>query len=260
MPDFTLTIYTTLLTTLRAQNYSFQPLEELPFTSPGKIIVLRHDVDLKPDFALQTARLENQLGIRGTYYFRIVPGSNKPSLIREIAELGHEIGYHYEDLTLIKGNVDKAYERFSANLEYFRQFYPVRTACMHGSPTSRWDSRDIWKKYDYREPGIICEPYFDTDFKKVLYLTDTGRRWDGWKVNVRDKMPGMEINPYKELSLHATSDIITAANSGTLPEKIMFNIHPQRWTNKPLPWIKELLLQNTKNIIKRILVSLRAPL
>ncbi len=36
--------------------------------------------------------------------------------------------------------------------------------------------------------GIIAEPYFDVDFKEVLYLTDTGRRWDGDEVSVRDKV------------------------------------------------------------------------
>ncbi len=59
---------------------------------------------------------------------------------------------------------------------------------MHGSPVSKWDSRLIWKKYDYKKLGIIGEPYFDVDFSKVLYLTDTGRRWDGEKVSIRDKI------------------------------------------------------------------------
>jgi|SRR5690625_113581 len=48
-------------------------------------------------------------------------------------------------------------------------------------------SRDLWKWYSYRDYGIIAEPYFDLDFSRVLYLTDTGRRWDGDKVSVRDR-------------------------------------------------------------------------
>ena len=60
---------------------------------------------------------------------------------------------------------------------------------MHGSPKSKWDSRDLWKHYDYHQLGIDTEPYLDTDFSKVFYLTDTGRRWDGYKVSVRDKIP-----------------------------------------------------------------------
>src|SRR5690625_8018545 len=48
-------------------------------------------------------------------------------------------------------------------------------------------SRDLWKWYSYRDYGIIAEPYFDLDFSRVLYLTDTGRRWDGDKGSVRDR-------------------------------------------------------------------------
>ena len=119
--------------------------------------------------------------------FRIVPQSNEPNIIREIQTLGHEIGYHYEDLTLCKGNPDKAIKSFERNLNYFRQFGPVKTICMHGSPLSRFDNRKLWEKYNYRDFGITGEPYFDIDFAKVLYLTDTGRRWDGEKMSIRDK-------------------------------------------------------------------------
>ena len=64
------------------------------------IVILRHDVDRRPLNALTTAKLENELGIRGTYYFRIVPESFDETIIKQIAELGHEIGYHYEERTL----------------------------------------------------------------------------------------------------------------------------------------------------------------
>jgi len=54
---------------------------------------------------------------------------------------------------------------------------------------------------------------------------------------------------------HSTEDIVNAANSGTLPGKMMITVHPQRWTNKPLPWLKELLLQKAKNEVKRFIVK-----
>ena len=76
---------------------------------------------------------------------------------------------------------------------------------MHGSPRSPWDSKDLWKKYNYRDYGIIGEPYFDIDFSKVLYLTDTGRHWDGEKVSVRDKVSA-EGNLTDLYKFHSTSD------------------------------------------------------
>ena len=74
-------------------------------------------------------------------------------------------------------------------MEKLWKFYPVKTICMHGSPLSKLDNLDLWKKYDYRDFGIIAKPYFDVDFDEVFYLTDTGQR-DGWKVSIRDKVGG----------------------------------------------------------------------
>ena len=54
-----------------------------------------------------------------------------------------------------------------------------------------------------------------------------------------------------DLKLRKTWDIIEAAEKGLLPDKIMLNIHPQSWTDRPLPWIRELVGQNVKNVIKR---------
>ena len=33
---------------------------------------------------------------------------------------------------------------FERNLRRFRKLYPVKTICMHGSPLSKWDNRDLW--------------------------------------------------------------------------------------------------------------------
>ena len=37
----------------------------------------------------------------------------------------------------------------------------------------------------------------------------------------------------------------------------MITTHPQRWTNRPLPWLKELVGQNLKNVVKAALVKRR---
>ena len=35
----------------------------------------------------------------------------------------------------------------------------------------------------------------------------------------------------------------------------MFTFHPQRWTDRLVPWVEELFLQNAKNIVKYFLVK-----
>ncbi len=295
MRDFTLHTYLQLLSALKDQKYIFVTFSGFLKESPSKCVILRHDVDKRNMNSLRTARIENELGIKGTYYFRMVPGSFDEDVIREIAGMGHEIGYHYEDVSTMAERrkaeggrqgllgsgrsaqsseeieselIRRAIESFKENLEKLRRVVPIETICMHGSPLSRWDNRLLWKYYDYRDFGIVGEPYFDIDFEKVLYLTDTGRRWDGETVSIRDKAEGRrqkaeggrrkaEGNPPSAISLlpsarfHSTFDIITAARENRIPDKIMLTIHPQRWDDRLLPWFKELVWQNVKNVIKR---------
>lgn len=269
MIDFTLRKYKDLLLHLQKKGYSFITFEQYcqqkshannaSWAIEDKWIILRHDVDLKAKNSLVTAEIEHALGVVASYYFRIVPQSNQPEIIQSIAAMGHEIGYHYEDMAIAKGNTQEAFTHFCQQLQYFRQFYPVCTICMHGAPTSQWDGRDLWKEYDYNTLGIIGEPYLDVDYSDVFYLTDTGRCWDGYKVSVRDKIPIYQDEWItKHLVYHTTNDIINAIEQGSLPPRIMITTHPQRWTNNPLVWTKELLLQTLKNAIKRILIQQRA--
>ena len=128
------------------------------------------------------------MGVQATYYFRAVPVSWDEDIIREIFGMGHEVGYHYENLSMFNGDMDKAFENFKFNLERLREIVPVRTICMHGSPLSRIDNLDMWKKYDYKELGVIAEPYLDVDFGEVFYITDTGRKWNNEGASVRDRV------------------------------------------------------------------------
>jgi len=70
------------------------------------------------------------------------------------------------------------------------------------------------------------------------------------------KVRGVEVKQWPRF--HSTFDITEAAEKGLLPDKMMINTHPQRWTDKPLPWLKELVFQNTKNIAKMLLNKARS--
>ncbi|MBS1514741.1 MAG: hypothetical protein JSS63_06900 [Bacteroidetes bacterium] len=251
--DFTLTAFENILRAALDAGYKFDTFENFMNgkSNHEKLVLLRHDVDKKPYNSLATAKLENNLGIASSYYFRIVDSSNDPNVIKQIRDLGHEIGYHYEEMDLANGNTDEAVKIFEKNLAYFRTYYPVVTICMHGSPMSKFDNKDIWKKANYRDYGIIGEPYFDVDFSKFGYLTDTGRSWNGEKVSVRDKVKN---SPYS-FNLKTSFEVIEAFKANKLPPKIMITTHPQRWNNKLLPYITEFVMQKTKNFVKAIIVK-----
>ncbi|MCD4737360.1 MAG: hypothetical protein K8R53_15050 [Bacteroidales bacterium] len=244
--DFTVKKYRELLISIVNAGFNFQTFEDYLANPKEKTVILRHDVDKKPKNSLLFAQIQSKMSIRGSYYFRIVRQSYDEAIIREIASLGHEIGYHYEEMDLVRGDIEAAIELFRTNLKKLRNFYPVKTICMHGSPLSKYDNKTIWKKYDYHNFGITGEPYFDLDFNKMLYLTDTGRRWNGEKVSVRDKVHG-NFN----YNLRTTDEIIGILGLDSFPEKVMFVFHPQRWDDNTIAWIKELFIQNSKNLIKK---------
>jgi hypothetical protein len=272
MTDFTLIQYQYLVAALKDAGYLFLTFEELVTQNFTRSVILRHDVDKRPDRALKMAVLEAEMGVKASYHFRIGKESNNPDIIRKIVELGHEVAYHYEDLnsalkragriTDNKEIRERAIESFRNNLKYFRKFYPVRIISMHGDPIHSADNREIWNYFDYRTEGIICEPYLDIDYSNTLYLTDTGRRWNGSGVNIRDKIrknygitPGEPLR--SECHLRSTGNIMTCLRKGSMPERLVLNTHPQRWTNDAIPWITELFFQNLKNLIKYTISAVR---
>lgn len=288
--DFTAGKYKLLLSALKGCGAPFAGFSDIAAGHPEKFIVLRHDVDKKPGNALNLARTEALESIRASYHFRAAGGGFEAEVISEIAALGHEIAYHYEDLSAVagrrpyrRGEVDpavagKAVARFRRNLELLRRLSPVSVISMHGSPLSPVDNRLLWKYYDYHSDGIVCEPYIDIDVSDILYLTDTGRRWDGEGSSVRDRgfmagsaaLPGpyagwrvkpaegslMNMTP-RGMAFRAafkagsTDELIEEALNNRLPDRLIINTHPQRWSDNPLEWVTELIIQNLKNQVKK---------
>lgn len=250
--DFSLNAYRQLLSTFQSQGYSFQCLEKFMALPKTKTIILRHDVDKNPLNSLKMAQLENELGIEAVYYFRSAKKSWDETIMNKIAGLGHELGYHYEDLSLSNGNIAVAIQNFEKQLDRFRRIYPVKTICMHGSPLSKFDNRTLWDHYNYRDYGIVGEPYFDIDFNEVFYITDTGRKWNNDSYSVRDR-----VDSGFDIPVKSTFHFISLARENALPIRMMITVHPQRWHDNRLPWVKELLWQNFKNIFKAAVVKAR---
>ncbi len=260
--DFTIGKYKKLLYALISKGYDFitfkQYIENKENFNNKMILILRHDVDFFPKYALNMALIERKMGIKGSYYFRFNNRIFNDVVIKQIALLGHEIGYHYETMDKVINNellnnnknefsseeiIDKAYKLFVKELELFREVIDVKTICMHGSPKSKYDNKAIWNRFDYKKLGIVGEPYLDIDWNEFGYLTDTGRRWNGNKINIRDKVKTKYVFDFKK-----TNDILN--NIDVLPTKLMITIHPKRWADNPFLWSKELIWQNIKNVFK----------
>lgn len=214
-----------------------------------KVAILRHDVDRKIKNALQMAELEHDLGIQSSYYFRY-PYTFKPEIIKQIQSLGHEIGYHYETLSKAKGDLDKAAALFEEELAAFRNICEVKTICMHGSPLSPHDNRDLWEKYDFQKFNINGEAYLSITGKNLRYLTDTGRNWNG-KNSMRDVMSSAQAVP-----VDTTIDLIKWIEYSH--EKwIYLTVHPERWALNKNDWIIGTLSDSAVNMGKKIIHMVR---
>jgi hypothetical protein len=84
----------------------------------------------------------------------------------------------------------------------------------------------------------------------VFYITDTGRSWNSTGVSVRDK-----VDSGYSISVNSTSHFISLVGENKLPDKIIINTHPQRWFDPGFGWFKELVLQNLKNQVKKLIVK-----
>lgn len=247
---FTLEIYGKLLDALLLGGYQFQTFIDYLKAPLEKVVILRHDVDKKPENSQQFARLEYDKKLRASYFFRVVPESLHPEKVLEIARFGHEIGYHYEDMDLARGNAQQALISFEQNLAKLRKLAPIETICMHGSPLSKYDNKELWEHYSYMDYGIIGEPYFDLDYNKIFYITDTGRKWNNRDASFRDK-----VDSSFEIEVKNTAHFIELINTGKMPGQMMINTHPQRWNDEAVPWVVELVGQSVKNQIKKIISS-----
>ena len=250
--DFTLQKYEQLCRTFLESGYKVSTildyLTNKSVFEEGYIVILRHDVDRKPFNALKMAHIETNLGIRSTYYFRAKTNTFKPILIKQIAQLGHEIGYHYESLSDMHGNLELAIEDFKNNLQKFRKLVPVKTICMHGSPLSKWDNRDLWEKYDYKESGLIGEPYLSIDYTNIVYISDTGRTWNPNKFNLRDR-----VRSNVKVEIDSTIDLMKVLRS-KVHGRFFIQCHPERWSKNIFQWILFLSIDHLSNNIK-VLVS-----
>lgn len=246
--DFSLKKYEKLIRSIREKNIDVYGIAEWLENNPSSGILSRHDVDRKVGNALKIAQLESNYKIKSTFYFRMKKGSFDPEIITKVRDLGHEIGYHYENLSSNNGNYEKAISDFEKNLEKLREYTEIKTIAMHGKPLSRYDNKSLWDKYDFRDFGIIGEAFLTIDYSNIYYFTDTGRSWGAKAVNLRDK-----VNTHFKADVENTDQLIDFIKRDI---KIALVTHPERWNESILSWLWSFLLDKGASIAKVIINTL----
>ena len=212
----------------------------------GLCIVLRHDVDRHGSRATRMAELESDLGVRATYYLRTTPKLLEPSIIKRIRDAGHEVGYHYETLATANGDYERAIALFERELARLREYVPVRTISMHGSPLSEWNNLNLWERYRFEDFDLAGDAVLSMEDRAPYYFTDTGRSWHVGAGNLRDKM-----NSLAALSGVRTTDDLVGFLENRPDCAVCINAHPNRWASNAVSWTVSLAEDWLVNCVKR---------
>jgi len=244
---FTFDRYKELLSILKEDNLNILPVKDYLSERPGKnFLILRHDVDRNPQKSLKIAEIEAEFDVKSTYYFRY-PHTFDTNIIQRISEMGHEIGYHYEVFSKAKGDREKAIEMFNDEIKKFQKIVDLKTACMHGSPTSEYDNRNLWEFIDFEKYGLLGDAFFSVDDFEIYYFTDTGRRWDD-KYNLRDKYEYNDVE-----GVESTEDLLNILKKRKI-KKLYITTHPERWGKGVFDsiylWTKDFVFNMGKKVIQ----------
>lgn len=252
--SFWLDDYVRMLGVLREAGRSPRAIADFLRSPDRASTVLRHDVDRRPGQAVRMAVAEARMGVRASYYFRCDGSGRFPvPACREVADLGHEIGYHYEDLARCRGDRDRARREFTGHLEALRAIAPCVTVVMHGSPLSRFNNSDLLDERDLPRWGLIGEGILSFRALAPLYFTDAGGRWNDERVNFRDRVGVMPANvdPLVPGELRAC----LAAHRD---RPVYVSTHPERWSKTAMQFGISVALDQGAAAIKLIVRAVAA--
>ncbi len=203
---------------------------------PEDAAFLRFDVERDMQHHLQWGRMLQKSGIVGTFYVHTRAQVYNPKGMRELENMGHEIGYHYECLDRCNGNFQKAQTLFLTEVEMFRKDgLTLKTACYHGEaglPKCGYGSNGqlVRKHPDLLDKAALMgEVYVWLGKKSFFYASDTFKNYRNFWATIKK-----------------------ANKDRTKPLMILTHLH--RWHTNPLRTGSEIykdILQHASNRIKR---------
>ena len=274
---FTFNSYRRLIAAILEAGYTIHGIEKIlaargeGFSPDGKYAAIRHDVDYYPKRALILAQIEAENKIATTYYIRRRFFESNIEIIREIAKLGHQIGYHYEEVDEHQKAPNNQVARdavgffVGALLDLDKLGFPITSVCAHGNPLSNVDNRQVVhllrdekfldqlaftydrnivaEKISNRLVGDASIDITGADFD--VYLPDTGRFNPACNLKDHiDDCPTAGISNLQDLE----AILNNPANS-----RIYMNMHPDRWSGDVATWLFDFCLDTAKNTVKRFM-------
>ncbi|MDP3766300.1 MAG: UDP-N-acetylglucosamine 2-epimerase (non-hydrolyzing) [Nanoarchaeota archaeon] len=179
--SFTYFDYENIVHKLKSKGYKFAAFHEAEGMLEKKkpFVLMRHDVDMDLEAALQLARLEAKLGAISTYFFLIrtehynVFSKEGSEIISGILKLGHHLGLHLDCAQYPKNlsikEISKACSKEAEMLEgWFGK--PVRIVSYH-----RPDDKVLSGNQNVSSPRK--HTYMPIYNKKIKYFSDSNGKW-----------------------------------------------------------------------------------
>ncbi|MEM6686250.1 MAG: hypothetical protein AAF617_10745 [Bacteroidota bacterium] len=204
--------------------------QEIPNAIDDSWVIFKHDVETNVEKALKMATIEAEHGIKATYYVQGYLLEDNVAALQKIADLGHEVTYHYDVLDANKGDYTAARQEFVDYVNAFEKHgFKVNTICPHGNPVmirNGWNSnKDFFRKKEIAEefntmldvvvqlPTLLNGPY--------TYISDAG-----FQFQIIRNVENNDIKNDGDIHINSIQDFVKIIQEN---QKIIFSTHPHRW-------------------------------
>lgn len=178
--DFTYSDYRRLLISL--QEKAYLPIRFCDTEAcSGRVAIIRHDVDVSPQKAVDIGRLERDEGIKSTFfvlltsrYYNLASRENRKS-IKELIRQGHEIGLHF-DVTSYDDNcsIEDLCDAIKHERLLIESIFDIRVKSMSWHiPKKELIGKNI---PELDEMGLL-NAYDPKYFNCYKYVSDSMMRW-----------------------------------------------------------------------------------
>lgn len=164
--DFSFRHYESILKTSKRKGFKFSSFTQKDKT--GKIVYLRHDIDVSVGQALKIAEIDHKNKISSTFFVRNHSNFYNPvseqsqKIIKKIFSLGHKIGLHYDGEIHIK-NIENLIDQ---EYSFLKKFIPLEKVVSFHRPRTEVFGLEL--------KGFIST-YNSYFFQKCEYISDSNR-------------------------------------------------------------------------------------
>jgi hypothetical protein len=174
---------------------SFQDFLEKPEV---KHLILRHDVDFSLEAAHKMARIDHELGITSSFYFRVhasnynLFSSKGITLVGDFISMGHEVALHLESGVDLLQNREK-WETLDGQISAFESLLGIKIAGFSAHEPARLGGLETSDDAKARW-NLSYHAYEERFTKEIKYLSDSSGRWrEGPMTNFIDQFNCLQV-------------------------------------------------------------------